>query len=251
MAFVSDNTVSLNYQERVVAFIDVLGFADLVKDSATGSAAQEKINKLIAIYKVFDWFVPQMLDKLVDGSFFSDSFILSTTSSQALYVIRETGNLCRYLLLQGFPCRGAIAAGLFQHRERIVIGPALVDAYRAEQSIAIYPRVVLDDTTANYWEEECAPDTAHPHLKSLVKKDCDGQHYLDIFDPKWGEAFLPWTDRVFTDLVPTDPAQFLTAAFQKIRESLRASRSNAKIHAKYMWLATKCQSHAAALGLEL
>ena len=242
---------SLAYEDRVVAFIDVLGFADLVKASATGAAAHGKISKLIAIYNVFDWFVPQMLDKLVDGGFFSDTFILSAGTSQSVYLIRETGNLCRYLLLQGFPCRGAIAAGPLHHRERIIIGPALVDAYRAEQSVAIYPRIVVDDATRDYWAEECAPGSAHPHLKSLVKKDCDGQHYLDIFEPQWGD-FLPWTDFVpATEAVPVDPAQFLTAAFNSIREGLKASGGNEKTHAKYKWLAKKCESHATALGLKL
>lgn len=251
MAIFSVDTNSLDYEERVIAFVDVLGFADLVKASVTGTAAQDKINKLIAIYKVFDWFVPQMLDKLVEGSFFSDSFILSTTSSQTFYLIRETGNLCRYLLLQGFPCRGAIAAGLLHHRERIIIGPALVDAYRAEQSVAIYPRVVLDDATRSYWDDECAPDSAHPYLKSLIKRDCDGQNYLDIFDPQWG-AFLPWTEFVSgTETVPPDPSRFLTAAIGSIRENLEASSGNAKVRSKYKWLEAKCQSQAAALGLKL
>ncbi len=242
---------TIDYEERVVAFVDVLGFADLVKASVTGTAAQNKINRLVAIYKVFDWFVPQMLEKLVDGSFFSDSFILSTTTKQAFYLIRETGNLCRYLLLQGFPCRGAIVAGLLHHHERIIIGPALVDAYRAEQSVAIYPRVVLDNATRDYWDDECAPNSAHHYLKCLIKRDCDGQNYLDIFDPQWG-SFLPWTEPVSgAEVAPSDPSQFLTAANESIREGLRASSGNARVHAKYKWLEAKCQTQTAALGLKL
>jgi hypothetical protein len=52
---------------------------------------------------------------------------------------------------------------------------------------------VIDDETVNCWAEECAPDSAHPHLRSLLKKDCDGRHYLDFLDPRWS-AFFPWTD---------------------------------------------------------
>jgi hypothetical protein len=251
MTIFSVDENSLDYEERLVAFIDVLGFADLVTASAADTAAQDKVNKLIAIYKVFDWFVPQMLDKLVDGSFFSDTFILSARSSQALYLIRETGNLCRYLLLQGFPCRGAIAIGLVHHRERIIIGPALVEAYRAEQSVAIHPRIVLDHAAADYWTEECAPTSAD-HLKSLVKKDDDGQNYLDIFEPQWA-VFYPWTEFVSagTDLVPPSPSQFLRAAFKRIQDGLKASGNNPDVRAKYMWLSDQCHTHAAALGMKL
>ena len=241
---------SLDYRQRVVAFIDVLGFSNLVKASAAGVSAHNKINRLIAIYTVFDWFVPQILNNLVEGGFFSDTFILSAEIDRVLYLFRETGNLCRYLLLQGFPCRGAIVAGLLHHRQRIIIGPALVDAYRAEQSVAIYPRVLVDEASRNYWAEECAVNSVHSHLKSLVKRDCDGHHYLDIFDPQWN-AFVPWTDFVpAADAVPSDPAQFLSAALKQIREGLRVSSGNANVHAKYVWLERKCRSHAAALGLE-
>jgi hypothetical protein len=190
---VSSSTSSLDYQERVVAFIDLLGFADQVKASATDAAAQDKIGKLITIYDVFDWFVTEMIERLVKGGFFSDTFILSATLEQAFYLIRETGNLCRFLLLQGFPCRGAVVAGLLHHHERIMIGPALVDAYRAERSVAIYPRILVDDATRDIWAEECDPESAHSNLKHLIREDCDGQHYLDILDPQWG-IFFPWTN---------------------------------------------------------
>ena len=121
-----------------------------------------------------------------------------------------------------------------------------------EQSIATYPRIVVDDVTKDIWADECAPDTASAHLKSLVKKDCDGQHFLDVFFPQWD--FYSWTDFDMPSslaAIPSDPGEFLTAAFKQIREGLETSGSNTKVHAKYMWLATECQSHAAALGLKL
>jgi hypothetical protein len=193
-----------------------------------------------------------MLDGLVEGSFFSDTFILSAKVERAFYLIRETGNFCRYLLLQGFPCRGAIASGLLHHRERIIIGPALVDAHRTEQSIAIYPRIVLDQTTREHWLEECAT-SQHAALKSLVKEDQeDGQYYLDILDPAW-RWFLPWTEFVDggpLDPVPSDPAQFLRAAFTQIKRGLTTT-SDEKTRSKYKWLVNRCQRHAAVLSLTL
>ncbi len=240
---------SLEYQERVVAFVDVLGFADLVKASAADAVAQDEVSTLIAVYKVFDWFTTEILEGIVDGSFFSDTFILSATPEQAFFLIRETGNLCRYLLLQGLPCRGAIATGQLHHRERIIIGPALVDAYLTEKSVAVYPRILVDDATMDYWTEEC--NSFHPRQKALVRKDFDGQNYLDILAPQWSESFLPWIDDTSSETVPPDPGEFLAAAFKRIRKGLTKSEDRPKVHAKYMWLATECQRHAAALGLPL
>ena len=254
MAIFPSDLTSLDYQERVVAFIDVLGFADLVKASATDTAARNKTSKLIAIYKVFDWFVTEMLERLVEGGFFSDTFILSATPEQAFYLIRETGNLSRFLLLQGFTCRGAIAAGLLHHHKRIIIGSALVDAYRTEKSVAIYPRILVDNATRDIWADECASGTKHAYLKPLVREDCDAQHFLDIFFPQWD--FFSWTDfgmpsSSSLEAIPADPREFLTVAFKRVKEGLSASGDNAKVHSKYMWLAAECERHAAALGLAL
>jgi hypothetical protein len=142
------DTNSFDYQERAVAFIDVLGFAELVKQSDANPTARAKLGKLITADKLFERFVGKFL-RFADAAFFSDSFVLSVhpPESALIYLIRETGYLCRYLLLQGFPSRGAITTGSLYHDGRFVVGPALVGAYRLEQSVAIYPRIILDDAT--------------------------------------------------------------------------------------------------------
>jgi hypothetical protein len=241
---------SLDYQDRIVAFIDVLGFADLVKASSARDAAKDQVGRLLTIYRVFDWFVTNMLGSLVAGTFFSDSFILSARDDQVLYLLRETGNLCRYLLLEGFPCRGAIAFGQLHQTGRIMIGPALVDAYRAEHSLAIYPRILLDEGTRSLWTEECAPDSEHHCLKSLARRDTDGQYYLDILDPLW-ESFVPWSDDHLREVVPSDPARFLVATSERIKRGLNLNAGNEKIRNKYTWLANECERHAVTLNIRL
>lgn len=179
-----DYTHSLDYQERAVAFIDVLGFTALVKGSDADPTARLKIAKLIATNKLFEKFTSEMFP--IDAAFFSDSFVLSMNVDRLFYLIRETGNLCRLLLLLGFPCRGAITAGALYHRERIVVGPALVNAYQLEQSVSIYPRIILDDAAMAHWKHEFRLDEsgegpAHADLESFVKQDRDGQNFVDIF----------------------------------------------------------------------
>jgi len=201
---------SRDYQERVVAFIDVLGFAELVRASDTDPTKRDKIAKFIMTDKLFADFTGNMFR--MAAAFFSDSFVLSIGSDRVFYLIREAGYLCRHLLLQGFPCRGAITTGSLYHQERIVVGPAFVKAYQLEQSVAIYPRVILDDATMQWWKHEFRPGSAHPHFESLVKRDRDGQHFIDIFNPGWSE-FLRWTEFIpSTDSVPIDPAEFLKGA---------------------------------------
>jgi hypothetical protein len=243
-----DNS-SFDYQERTVAFIDVLGFAELVKQSDTSLTARAKLAKLIAINALFEQFVAKFLG-FGDAAFFSDCFVLSMQPPdiRALFVIRETGYLCRYLLLQGFPCRGAITTGSLYHQGRFVVGPALVNAYEMERAVAIYPRVILDERTMAYWRNEFLPGSAHPQLETLVKRDRDGQHFLDIFSPTWSAAFLPWTEFIPSqDQVPADPRKFLEDAHKLIEAGLAANSANLKVRAKYEWLATEHREHASAL----
>ena len=238
-AHVSD-TNSFDYQEVVVAFIDVLGFSELVTASDADPIARAKLNGLIAADKLFERFMGQFLD-FAEADFFSDSFVLSMQSDRVLYLIRETGYLCRYLLLQGFPCRGAICSGALYHHDRVVVGPALVKAYRLEQTVAVYPRVIVDDGAMEHWRDEFSPGSAHAHLEPLVKRDRDGQHFIDIFSPEWGSNFIPWTDVIPSAAsIPSDPADFLKEARKRIEEGRAANIGNAKVLAKYEWLATEC-----------
>jgi hypothetical protein len=239
-----DYTHSLDYQERAVAFIDVLGFAALVKASDADPTARNKIAKLIATNELFEKFTSEMFP--MDAAFFSDSFVLSMNVDRLFYLVRETGNLCRLLLLLGFPCRGAITAGALYHRERIVVGPALVNAYQLEQSVAIYPRIILDDVAMAHWKHEFRLDEsgegpAHADLEAFVKQDRDGQNFVDIFHPAWAKSIIPWTD----DLQFTRASDFLKAVFKVIQHGLITHRENQNIYAKYSWLDAEYRNHTA------
>jgi hypothetical protein len=79
----SGDTNSLDYQERAVSFVDVLGFAALVNDSSKDPTARDKIEKLIDTNKLFERFVGTLL-KFANATFFSDSFVLSMEASRVL-----------------------------------------------------------------------------------------------------------------------------------------------------------------------
>src|SRR5271156_3287745 len=96
--------------------------------------------------------------------------------------LRETGKLCREFLQKGFPCRGAITSGSLFHHERYIVGPALVRAYQIEQSVAIYPRIILDDAAMKRWRYHFRPPWEES-LETLVKLGGDGLCFLDIFNP--------------------------------------------------------------------
>ena len=242
---------SLTYEERIVAFIDVLGFAKLVEDSELDPAARSRIEKLIAADQLFERFLKNMFP-LVYATFFSDSFILSATAANAIYLFREAGYLCRHLLTLGLVFRGAIVAGSLHHDDRTIVGPAFVKAYRLERDAAIYPRVIIDDSALEYWNVELTEGSAHPQLVSLTKVGDDGQRFFDIFDPQWVTAFVPWTKlEPSGDVVPAAPIDFLNAVRGHIQNGIIAHRSNAGVRAKYAWLASEFNERGSTLGTSL
>jgi hypothetical protein len=91
------------------------------------------------------------------ATFFSDSFVLSMQSDRIFYMIRELGQLCRFLLMEGMLCRGAITVGSLFHQDPLVIGPAFLEAYRLEQNVAFYPRIILSDAAMKLWKMEFCP----------------------------------------------------------------------------------------------
>jgi hypothetical protein len=247
----ADDIVSLDYQERAVAFIDILGFAALVKASGTDRAARDKVGKLIMADQLYSRVMGKFLD-FAEFTFLSDSFVISTEPvNRTIHLVRETGLLCRYLLLKGFPCRGAITTGLLHHRERVVVGPAFLKAYQLERTVAVYPRIVLDNVTVRKWiDDECAPDTAQTALKPLVKQDRDGLHFLDIFHPKWFDfPRVTELDPSFGP-EPLNAVEFLKVALKPIRDGLSEYSGNPKVHAKYAWLETEHRESSVALELK-
>jgi hypothetical protein len=248
-ASIVNNVKLLTYDERMVAFVDVLGFAKIVEASETDPDARIKVSQIIATDQLFERFMKNMYP-LVDATFFSDSFVLSAPAGNTIYLMREAGYLCRHLLTSGFLFRGAIVAGALHHDNRTIVGPAFVKAYRLERDVALYPRVIVDASALEYWNEELTEGSAHPQLASLTKVGPDGQCFLDIFDPQWATAFVPWTDlEPSENVIPTAPIDFLDVVREYIQNGIIAHASNERVREKYAWLASEFNVRASTLGI--
>ena len=229
---------SLEYSQQAFAFVDILGFAQLVERSAQDDIARTLVARLLDTDHVFTEFMD--FASVGRANFFSDSIVVSMASPEhyMLYMVREIGMLARYLLFQGFASRGGITAGPVFHEGKAVVGPALVAAYRLEQR-AIYPRIILDAAALEYWRAEFRPDSPHPQIEGWVKRDKDGEWFIDIFGPLWKHV-LPMAqvfDRAHD--VPTDPDAFKAAVMPHIQRG--CADSDPRIRAKWEWLCSECE----------
>ena len=140
----------LIYEKSFVAFVDVLGFRDMVFGQN-----KTKINKYFKIVNETLSDLKQIeLKKPIKSIVISDSIILSVPLlSDSVGDLDRLRQLCvaiaklqHNLALNDIWVRGAITYGetYFDEVGRQVVGPAYVNAYLLEESSAIYPRVILD-----------------------------------------------------------------------------------------------------------
>lgn len=242
----------MNYQDRVVIFIDILGFKELLNETTDkeGNDNEKGINKLTQAYKsirdVWD------LDKVASDSsilkktskqdkqitIFSDCIVISFPAkekSEIFYTLLEVKWMILRLISQGILCRGAISYGKLLHNDKFIFGPALVEAYILESKAANYPRVILDrsiiDLAGSARSENHTKEEEIEYVESLLEKDLDGMYYIDYFAKAQEELDDPQYDFPI----------YIQTLGDKIRHGMNSSKhpSKADIRVKYIWMKEK------------
>lgn len=132
--------MKIKYQDKIVAFIDVLGFSNIVYSDS-----------VISLNNYFNFVLNNFKTATLKNNFnyylISDSIVISANRSKLNLqkLVKMLAILQTHLLLDGILMRGAISYGdLYQNKSNnILVGPGLINAYKLE-SKAIYPRIILD-----------------------------------------------------------------------------------------------------------
>lgn len=154
----------VKFEDRAVAFIDVLGFKQVV--DAAGQGGQEH-TELESLIDVLESAVPKLdgtvnhtvpKDLIPKHLYISDCIILSAplTSSQmpsyrglSILVMRVI-QISHILLSRGYLLRGGISVGGVWHTDSNIVGPAYQEAYQIETKTLV-PRVELSPNAKNHW----------------------------------------------------------------------------------------------------
>lgn len=191
------------YEDRYVLFIDILGFSELIHQSAGKNPPLH--GSVSAIFQALDWHfdglggvVDDFLDTLDLGSLgdnalrvhtFSD-FVVATapaTPAGLATVLFTAFDISREWLSKKYLSRGGIARGQVLHRLEpgaapMVFGPAFLSAYKLESQVADLPRIVLSQAVRKECDqlaEQAAP--AGRFVRQLVRRCADGPHCIDVF----------------------------------------------------------------------
>ncbi|MGF6636175.1 hypothetical protein [Paraburkholderia sp. MM6662-R1] len=203
----TDSPKGVEYEERVVAFVDLLGFKEAIQRSAhKNESGRELLRRIHAALDIridgyAQAFAPmvdlQMSPSDFDERFhsFSDFIVMSVKRDICAIglLIYAVFKICRELLSQGFASRGGIAMGDLYHRQRdpedssappMVFGPAFVAAYQFESAHADSPRVIMQNSVWQHIEKKCREMPASrlsSFLRTHVQRAEDGPAYVDIF----------------------------------------------------------------------
>lgn len=181
------------YVEKILVFVDILGWSDLLQSSDNYEILLNSIDSVAETVAEISLLAPSIKETTNDiweeveseipllapigecdiqSTHFSDTIVLTAsphkiaTSPMIATVIGLTSVLWR----AGYYVRGAITRGQIHHTDRSLYGPALVRAYKIEQKVAIYPRIVITDDAVDAIA-----------IKDFVRRDpCDGLSHLNI-----------------------------------------------------------------------
>lgn len=216
-----------SYDEKITAFIDILGFKELILDLEKRPDLHKQIHRALEYLKHYKNIAGDETTTLRDLkiSMFSDSLAVSAPCDKFLDVIWACGWLSAQLLYIGILTRGGIAKGNMVHQDDFLYGRGLIDAYEIESKVANYPRIVL------------APELLEritPQVKNFLRADADGLWFINSFK---FEAMPGGAQELASD--GWNPREIYFKEVQKhIQNGLRNSK-NLNHFSKWAWLSAQ------------
>jgi hypothetical protein len=241
----------LNYERRIVAYFDVLGWRSEIEQAANDA---RRIARIAMVPRIFSQGVSQIAAQANGAHLtsFSDNVIVSAPykADRLQSSLESLATIQIRAAFAGFWLRGGITIGPLIHNEAFVFGPALNRAHELESRLAKYPRILIDHDI-----EECRQLEA-----DFIHSD-SGWSFTDPFN-------IPFINRkmnssldleliarlsaVANEAVPTEPPRapadvLLGGVLQRVAAEL-GSASRTKDREKHIWLYNRI---APRLGIEL
>jgi hypothetical protein len=173
-----------SYETRYCAFVDILGFRQLIEHVRKDSTQFEMLRDLLEKMHSPVPGIPIDNAEIDFGAqSISDAVAVSTALNahglaQLFYALE---GLTLDLLRRGFFVRGAIVKGGLYHDERMVFGDALVEAYQLESSVVRYPRIMIkSDVRADAEKLSQEEGSWIEFLPRMTTQSDDGPWYLDV-----------------------------------------------------------------------
>jgi len=245
----------IKYDFRVVAFIDILGFENIIEKTKTDEKEFDRV--LTTLTELKDFFIrPKDHNEIeADRKLGADTQIVQVSDSLIISrLIQEQGGIynmlddCAFaihlLISNKFLCRGAIRFGKMYHKETTLFGPAYVEACKAEKEEKL-PVVKFDKNLFEIAKYFPGPTNIgfEDWEIDFIKKNCkqldNGEYYLDYF--------TDYDDRV------GGGEGTASSHYSKLREIIveGLNSKDKNVYKKYIWAAQQFNKTAKNYGLEI
>jgi hypothetical protein len=195
---------NIEQSNAVVAFIDILGFKEIVeanrkrKDNAILNSIQTALsdsyrNTVLLMHSMLPMYGETAEDKerlsnKLKYRLFSDNLFVAFEYEDDLeyelavyWVLNIAMSYQRKLLQSNIYVRGGIAIGQCYCNEHVIFSDALIRAYELESKIAKYPRIVVDNNVLKLLNKVDREHIFRRTLKKYLVKDWVGIVFLDPF----------------------------------------------------------------------
>jgi len=224
MMLMSDSA-TIEYTDRLVAFVDILGFKNLInaKDVDVIKIIKKLDDNFGEIEEAYgDDFsllsVRKFSDCMCVSCELSDEGIRQMLVALAFY---QALSSMSFSTLGGIFFRGAITIGKHFESSHMIFSKGLVDAYHFEKDRAKYPRILIDDKV-----DDRIKTVIDPHLRNilckLVARSPDTVRFLDYLQ--------------ITIDISLEERENVFRLHKKSILSQIAANDDRKILEKYMWL---------------
>ena len=213
----------IDYRDYYIAFLDVMGFSNMVLMESAQFIHEifsgiRMSKKLVTLARVGD------VREKTRVYFFSDSIVCAIPASEEKAFESITSNcmLIQHALWERCPVwvRGAIVRGRLYCGNGEVFGPALIDAYRQEEKLARYPRIVMTGETYYFGVKESNGGEDIPYISDTE----DGLKMVDTL--KYVQGTSEYGPRA--DIINEMNIMLMTETDPRIRE-------------KYLWIRNYCK----------
>ena len=173
------------YMVCFLGIIDILGFSDFVNNN-------ENAVKLITEIISNSFFSNESQLEKISYKMLSDTLIVYTnenTQYALINLIFALENFRIKCLEKGFLSRGAVVQGKFYLDEDydIMVSPAFIEAYRLEENIACYPRILITNKVYDFLMEnleskdDCFYIKKLKFVKNYIENDFDDFYVVRPF----------------------------------------------------------------------
>jgi len=195
MYFDNNNLVMFekyDIRDNFIAYFDILGYKDKLNSDKDNNGANllNIISDIINFSEILVSYNTKSESKTeIKMRALSDSYIFSTETDYVSLMLM-VGGIQAASIFNDIFIRGSLCYGSLFLNEKIAFGQGLVEAYKLESKLAVFPRLIIDDSffsgivykDSEIYKRDVTIKEVEYSLKKLICNDFDQYKFIDYLE---------------------------------------------------------------------